>query len=115
MFKHWLNRNRRVCEGQVGLSECRSDYLIDLRQVVKTYPMPGNDLTVLKNIDLRVTATEFVAVVGKSGCGKTTLINMVTGIDRPTGPSRRGEHGLLPLLAGVAPGTGSREGNALRL
>lgn len=58
--------------------------LIDLRQVVKTYETPAGPFTALKNIDLQVSAGEFVAVIGKSGSGKSTLINMITGIDRPT-------------------------------
>jgi ABC-type lipoprotein export system ATPase subunit/CRP-like cAMP-binding protein len=38
----------------------------------------------LNGIDLRVERGEFVAVIGKSGSGKSTFINMLTGIDRPT-------------------------------
>jgi putative ABC transport system ATP-binding protein len=59
-------------------------YLIDLRQVVKTFQTAAGSFTALKGIDLRVRPGEFVAVIGKSGSGKSTLINMITGIDRPT-------------------------------
>ncbi|MEW6182155.1 MAG: ABC transporter ATP-binding protein [Bacillota bacterium] len=59
-------------------------YIIDLRQVTKTYEGSAGIFTVLKGIDLQVRKGEFVAVVGKSGSGKTTLINMISGIDRPT-------------------------------
>jgi putative ABC transport system ATP-binding protein len=41
-------------------------------------------VTALKGIDLQVSAGEFVAVLGKSGAGKTTLVNVISGIDRPT-------------------------------
>jgi putative ABC transport system ATP-binding protein len=58
--------------------------LIDLRDVIKTYETGAGDVTVLKDINLRVQAGEFVGVVGPSGSGKSTLLNMVTGIDRPT-------------------------------
>jgi putative ABC transport system ATP-binding protein len=58
--------------------------LIELRQVVKTYPSAAGPFTALKGIDLRVNQGEFLAIVGKSGCGKSTLVNMMTGIDRPT-------------------------------
>jgi ABC-type lipoprotein export system ATPase subunit len=59
-------------------------YLIELRQVVKTFETPAGSFTALKGVDLRVGPGEFVSIVGKSGSGKSTLINMITGIDRPT-------------------------------
>jgi putative ABC transport system ATP-binding protein len=68
--------------------------LIDLRDVVKTYETEAGDLTVLKNISLKVQPGEFVGVVGPSGSGKSTLLNMITGIDRPS-------HGQV-LVAGEA-------------
>jgi putative ABC transport system ATP-binding protein len=52
--------------------------------VVKTYETGAGDLTVLKEITLKMHAGEFVSIVGPSGSGKSTLLNMVTGIDRPT-------------------------------
>ncbi len=58
--------------------------LIRLRGVVKHYHTAGEDFPALKGIDLDVAPGEFVGIVGKSGAGKTTLINMVTGIDHLT-------------------------------
>ncbi len=60
-------------------------YLIDLRNVTKDYPVASGTFRALKGIDLQVRKGEFVAVIGKSGGGKSTLINMITGIDEPTG------------------------------
>ncbi len=61
-----------------------SDALIELDQVVKIFPTPAGDVTVLKGISARFYRGEFVSVVGRSGSGKSTLMNMVTGIDRAT-------------------------------
>jgi len=58
--------------------------IIELHQVVKRYNGKVSSVTALKGIDLRIEAGEFVAVLGKSGAGKTTLINVMAGIDRPT-------------------------------
>jgi len=58
--------------------------LIELEQVVKTYKTAAGQFTALKGLDLTVEPGEFVGVVGKSGSGKSTMINMITGIDRPT-------------------------------
>jgi putative ABC transport system ATP-binding protein len=58
--------------------------LIELRDVFKTYETGAGDVTVLKDITLKVRPGEFVSVVGPSGSGKSTMLNMITGIDRPT-------------------------------
>ncbi len=60
------------------------EYLITLRDIVKTYETEAGDFFALKNIKLQIGGGEFVGVIGKSGSGKSTLINMITGIDRPT-------------------------------
>ena len=58
--------------------------LIHLRQVVKKYESLAGDVLALNRVDLQVRPGEFVAVTGKSGAGKTTLVNMLAGIDRST-------------------------------
>jgi ABC-type lipoprotein export system ATPase subunit len=57
---------------------------IELRNVVKKYQTPAGEFTALKGINLQVARGEFVAVLGKSGAGKSTMINLTTGIDNPT-------------------------------
>ncbi|MBE0697971.1 MAG: ABC transporter ATP-binding protein [Anaerolineaceae bacterium] len=58
--------------------------LIEMRGVVKEYPTATEPFRALKGIDLTIYPGEFVAVVGKSGAGKTTLMNMLTGVDHLT-------------------------------
>ncbi len=59
--------------------------LIDVQQVVKSFPVGDAVITILKGISFQVQAGEFLSIVGPSGNGKSTLLNMITGIDRPTG------------------------------
>jgi putative ABC transport system ATP-binding protein len=58
--------------------------LIRLRGIVKVYHSVSGDFQALKGIDLDVHPGEFVGIIGKSGAGKTTLVNMITGVDHPT-------------------------------
>jgi putative ABC transport system ATP-binding protein len=61
-----------------------NDPLVRVKEVVKTFPVGNGEITVLKGISFDVHAGEFVSIVGPSGNGKSTLLNMITGIDRPT-------------------------------
>ncbi len=58
--------------------------LVQVQNVVKTFPVGDSEVTILKGISFDVADGEFVSIVGPSGNGKSTLLNMVTGIDRPT-------------------------------
>lgn len=55
--------------------------VISLQNVKKAYQTANGAFWALKGIDLKVYPGEFVGIVGKSGAGKTTLINMLTGVD----------------------------------
>ncbi|MEV0288710.1 ABC transporter ATP-binding protein [Kribbella sp. NPDC050820] len=57
---------------------------IALQAVGKTYRTAAGDFTALRGIDLHIRSGEFVAVVGRSGSGKTTMLNLLAGIDRAT-------------------------------
>jgi putative ABC transport system ATP-binding protein len=57
--------------------------LISLKNVYKAYPVGQIKQPVLHDISLDIAAGEFVAIVGPSGNGKSTLLNLLTGIDRP--------------------------------
>ena len=70
-----------------GSSQNRDEYIIDLREVVKTYETSSGPFTALQDINLPIKSGQFVAIVGKSGSGKTTLLNLLAGIDRPTSGS----------------------------
>ena len=55
---------------------------LDARGLVKSYPVGGRSLTVLRDLDLQVDAGEMAAVVGASGVGKSTLLHLLGGLDR---------------------------------
>jgi len=80
----WIKRNNKTNGASNGRYENGNDYLIELRDVVKTYQGAAGTFVALDHVDLQVDPGEFVAVIGKSGSGKSTLVNMITGIDRPT-------------------------------
>jgi putative ABC transport system ATP-binding protein len=61
------------------------DPLISIKQVEKSFPVGNQVVTILKGISFDIGQGEFVSIVGPSGNGKSTLLNMITGIDRPTG------------------------------
>jgi putative ABC transport system ATP-binding protein len=58
--------------------------IVEIKDVVKRFPVGNVEVTILKGISFKVKTGEFVSIVGPSGNGKSTLLNMITGIDRPT-------------------------------
>lgn len=78
---------------------------ISLRQVTKVYRNGRRETPALDGIDLDVHRGEFVCVVGASGCGKTTLLNILAGLDDPsTGAARvDGRVGLMFQEAALFP------------
>ena len=55
--------------------------------LTKTYTSGGRDLTVLKDITFTLEPGGFLAIVGRSGSGKTSLLGLLAGLDRPTSGS----------------------------
>ena len=62
----------------------REDPLIELKGVTKEYQSGDSVSMVLKGIDLPVFPEEFLVILGESGCGKTTLMNIIGGMDTMT-------------------------------
>ncbi|MBP6708478.1 MAG: MacB family efflux pump subunit [Candidatus Accumulibacter sp.] len=63
--------------------------MLEVRQLRREFPSGESTITVLKDIDLSITAGEMVAIVGASGSGKSTLMNILGCLDRPTGGAYR--------------------------
>lgn len=63
--------------------------LVQVRGLDKKYHRGGEDVDVLRGLNLDVEAGEFVAFMGPSGSGKTTMLNLLGGLDLPTAGSIR--------------------------
>src|SRR5258705_13389097 len=57
-----------------------SDYLI-LSKLTKTYHTPKGSAVIVKDFDLSIAKGEFVCLIGHSGCGKSTVLSMVAGLN----------------------------------
>jgi len=58
--------------------------VISLRSVSKAFGHGGNAVVALEGITLEVARGELVCLLGASGCGKSTSLNLIAGLDRPT-------------------------------
>jgi putative ABC transport system ATP-binding protein len=67
-----------------GVQTNGNGQIVQVKDVIKSFWVGGGEVTILKGISFDVKKGEFVSIVGPSGNGKSTLLNMITGIDRPT-------------------------------
>jgi nitrate/nitrite transport system ATP-binding protein len=89
--------------------------LLDISQIDMVFPTPKGPFTALQGVDLKIKKGEFVSLIGHSGCGKSTVLNVVAGLYQATtggvilngkevsepGPERAvvfQNHSLLPWL-----------------
>lgn len=80
------------------MSESATSPFILCENLVKIYKVDELEVVALQGLDLEVQRGEFLAIVGASGSGKSSLLNMLGGLDRPSaGRLLVGEHDLLKL------------------
>lgn len=89
--------------------------LLNISHIDMVFPTPNGDFTALKDVDLQIKEGEFISLIGHSGCGKSTVLNVVAGLHQATkggvllnekevtspGPERAvvfQNHSLLPWL-----------------
>ena len=58
--------------------------MLSLKKIIKDYAMGGTTVHALKGISIDFRENEFVSILGQSGCGKTTMLNIIGGLDRYT-------------------------------
>ncbi|WNJ17848.1 ABC transporter ATP-binding protein [Pontibacter sp. G13] len=59
--------------------------MLHMKDLTKVYPTPKGDYVVLENLQLQIMQEEFVSIIGHSGCGKTTLLTMIAGLNEISG------------------------------
>lgn len=60
-------------------------YMLELSDLTKIYPTSKGDFVVLENLNLKIKEGEFISIIGHSGCGKTTLLSMIAGLNPISG------------------------------
>ena len=58
--------------------------MLQLKNIKKDYITGDSKVSALKGVDIKFRESEFVSILGQSGCGKTTLLNIIGGLDRYT-------------------------------
>ena len=58
--------------------------MLELKNITKDYVSGDSTVQALKGISIEFRKSEFVSILGQSGCGKTTLLNIIGGLDRYT-------------------------------
>ena len=62
-----------------------TDKFISIEGIAKRYPgADGGEIAVFENLWLSMNRGEFGCVIGHSGCGKTTVLNILAGLDEPS-------------------------------
>jgi nitrate/nitrite transport system ATP-binding protein len=91
------------------------DHFLNISRIDMAFPTPSGSFTALKDVDMQIKKGEFISLIGHSGCGKSTVLNIVAGIYQATkggillknkevnepGPERAvvfQNHSLLPWL-----------------
>ena len=75
-------RTAPLAAGPVAADVAPGGVALSVRDLRKAYGPAGNHVLALESISLEVRRGEFVCLVGASGCGKTTLLNLLSGLDR---------------------------------
>lgn len=60
-----------------------SDVILEIKGINRIYKDEENTVEALQDINLSVKKGEFISIIGSSGCGKTTLLRLIAGLDKP--------------------------------
>src|SRR5688572_26464887 len=68
-------------------SETRTSPVLSFQGVSKSFPTAGEAYLAVRDFSLEIGRGEFISLIGHSGCGKSTILNMVAGLSKPTSGS----------------------------
>lgn len=71
----------KVAETAAQAKSTALERYVEFSQVDKVYPTPKGPLTVVEGFDLKMRKGEFISLIGHSGCGKSTVLSMVAGLN----------------------------------
>jgi putative ABC transport system ATP-binding protein len=80
-----LNNHQRGPHGDTLRMTTGSQIVLSVRNLTKAYRSAGEQIAVLRGVNLNVAAGERVALTGESGSGKSTLLHLIAGLDRADG------------------------------
>jgi nitrate/nitrite transport system ATP-binding protein len=59
-------------------------HYLEIENLARRFPSAEGELTVFENANFGIDKGEFVCIIGHSGCGKSTIMNVLAGLDTPT-------------------------------
>lgn len=71
----------KAAESAAKAKSIALDRFVEFSQLDKVYPTPKGPLTVVEGFDLKMKKGEFISLIGHSGCGKSTVLSMVAGLN----------------------------------
>jgi putative ABC transport system ATP-binding protein len=86
---------------RAGLARAGDPIMLSIRNLTKSYRSAGEQVAVLRGVDLDIAAGESVALTGESGSGKSTLLHLIAGLDQADGGEVRLDQTMVSELPDV--------------
>ncbi len=85
-----MMNHQTAYQNNINAREIKRHAFLEIENLCKSYPTAdGGEFVVLKGIDLTIGEDEFISVIGHSGCGKSTVLKIVAGLEKATSGSVR--------------------------
>ncbi|SMF34466.1 nitrate/nitrite transport system ATP-binding protein [Alteromonadaceae bacterium Bs31] len=81
LFEEGAQSASKPVDSKIDKPNFSNDRFVEFTKVTKIYPTPKGPLTVVEEFDLKMRKGEFISLIGHSGCGKSTVLSMVAGLN----------------------------------